>query len=254
MGTKDILEITMVKNANLDKKWRVMGVIDPNKHLSTLDHSVNIEVLEEEFTRRGVLFNDYEYSAVQYMTGMSAYDGYETSDTDSFPEPRCSDSELESYSSESEEYDTRRVNFTITDPFSQLDVVNYHHWIPSVFRVNKEGTKCELLSEIPNLDPYECGDTLYPLIEELFLYQLPQFENVLDLNLRGVPLRVIVKAQDYQLDDCKEQDYYLGNFHKEGLYEDIMAVGLYYYHIDEDIKGGELQLSSLIETEVTEDD
>merc|ERR1712130_624262 len=39
-----------------------------------------------------------------------------------------------------------------------------------------------------------------------------------------------------------------GNFHKEGLYEDIMAVGLYYYHIDEGIKGGELQLSSLIET------
>ena len=117
-----------------------------------------------------------------------------------------------------------------------------------MFRANKEGTKCELLSEIPNLDPYECGDTLYPLIEELFLYQLPQFENVLDLNLRGVPLRVIVKAQDYQLDDCKEQDYYLGNFHKEGLYEDIMAVGLYYYHIDGGIKGGELQLSSLIET------
>merc|ERR1711879_758789 len=85
-------------------------------------------------------------------------------------------------------------------------------------------------------------------IEELFLYQSPQFENVLDLNLRDVPLRVIVKAQDYQLDECKEDDYYLGNFHKEGLYEDIAAVGLYYYHIDDGIKGGELQLSSLIET------
>merc|ERR1711879_1125134 len=90
-------------------------------------------------------------------------------------------------------------------------------------------------------------------IEELFLYQLPQFENVLDLNLRDVPLRVIVKAQDYQLDECKEDDYYLGNFHKEGLYEDIAAVGLYYYHIDGGIKGGELQLSSVIEFEGDED-
>merc|ERR1740123_2783559 len=131
--------------------------------------------------------------------------------------------------------------------WSGLDAVNYHHWIPSVFQVNGKATRCKLLSEIPNLDPYRYGNTLYPLITELFLHQIPQFENVLNLNLRDIPLKVIVKAQDYQLTDCKEEDSYLGNLHKEGLYEDIAAVGLYYYQIDDGVKGGELELSSTIQ-------
>jgi len=127
------------------------------------------------------------------------------------------------------------------------DIVNYHHWIPSVFQVNESGTECQLLSEIPNLDPYSNRNTLYPLITELFLHQIPQFENVLNLKLRNVPLKVVVKAQDYQLTDCSINDAFLGNMHKEGLYEDIAAVGLYYYQIDEGIKGGELELSSVVE-------
>merc|ERR1712083_289735 len=136
---------------------------------------------------------------------------------------------------------------TLNEPnLSKLHIVNYHHWIPSVFQVNDDATDCQLLSEIPNLDPYRYGNTMYPLIAELFLHQIPQFENVLDLSLRNVPLKVIVKAQDYQLTDCKEEDSYLGNLHKEGLYEDIVAVGLYYYQIDDGIQGGELELSSFI--------
>jgi len=48
----------------------------------------------------------------------------------------------------------------------------------------------------------------------------------------------------------KEEDSsFLGNFHKEGLHEDIAAVGLYYYHIDEGIKGGELELSSIVDSQ-----
>ena len=176
----DILNINMTEKSN-SGKWNVIGLIDPNKHLSTYDHSLNLEAIG---------------------------------------------------------------NLT-------FDIVNYHHWIPSVFQVNDEGTHCQLLSEIPNLNPYgkQCRKTLYPLISQLFLHQLPQFENVLGLNLRDVPLRVIVKAQDYQLSDCKEEDCYLGNQHKEGLYEDIAAVGLYYYQIDDGIKGGQLELSSVIRVE-----
>ena len=75
------------------------------------------------------------------------------------------------------------------------------------------------------------------MIAELFLHQLPSFENVLGFNLRDIPLRVIVKSQDYQLDDCSKKDFYLGNLHKEGLFEEIAAVGLYYYQIDDGIKG-----------------
>merc|ERR1712083_598215 len=96
------------------------------------------------------------------------------------------------------------------------------------------------------------GNTLYPLITELFLHQIPQFENVLNLKLRNIPLKVVVKAQDYQLTDCEHEDAYLGGMHKEGLYEDIAAVGLYYYQIDDGIKGGELELSSVIKVEKLE--
>ncbi len=95
------------------------------------------------------------------------------------------------------------------------DIVNYHHWIPSVFQVNHDGTNCQLLSGIPQLDPYRYGNSLYPLIAELFRYQLSQFESVLGLKLRDVPLRVVVKAQDYQMFNCHQKDCYVGNMHKE---------------------------------------
>ena len=83
------------------------------------------------------------------------------------------------------------------------------------------------------------------MIAELFLHQLPSFENVLGFNLRDIPLRVIVKSQDYQLNDCSKEDFYLGNLHKEGLYEEIAAVGLYYYQIDDGIKGNLCYLYTL---------
>merc|ERR1719474_1290951 len=109
-------------------KWKVLGLVDPNKHLSTLDHSLNLK---------------------------------------SWASPRLGLS-------------------------PKMDIVNYHHWIPSVFRSNAEGTDCQLLFEIPNLDPYRYGDTVYPLITDLFLHQLPQFENVLGLDLRNRALKVVV--------------------------------------------------------------
>ena len=174
----DIFNREMPEKSNKNKKWNVVGLIDPNTNLSTLDHSLNMQSLNIQNER--------------------------------------------------------------------TEIINYHHWIPTVFRVNKDLTECQLLSEIPNLNPYKYKNTLYPLIEKLFLFQLPQFENVTKYNLRNFPLKVIVKAQDYRLFDCKKNDCYLGNFHKEGLYEDIIAVGLYYYQIDKDINGGQLELSSFI--------
>eukprot|EP01083_Nonionella_stella_P199082 730308_1 len=173
---RDIYIRRMTDKRNPDNTWKVMGLVDPDKNLSTLDLSTNL-----------------------------------------------------------------------SQDQSPWNVWNYHHWIPSVFRVNNDLTACTLLSEIPNLDPYLYKKTLYPLIEQLFLYQINQFEHVTDYNLRNVPLKVIVKAQDYQLFDCKEDGSYVGNMHKEGLYEDICAVGVYYYHIDDTIHGGELQLSSVVD-------
>ena len=86
------------------------------------------------------------------------------------------------------------------------------------------------------------------MIAELFLHQLPSFENVLGFNLRDIPLRVIVKSQDYQLNNCSKKDFYVGNLHKEGLFEEIVAVGLYYYQIDDGIKGNLFYLRTLTYT------
>ena len=72
----DILEINMAEKPNWEssdekKKWKVIGLINPNVHLSTLDHSLNVI---------------------------------------SMP--------LDSHS---------------------ISILNYHHWIPTVFKVNSKG-------------------------------------------------------------------------------------------------------------------
>ena len=69
----DILEINMAEKANVEKeKWKVVGLINPDVHLSTLDHSLNVNSMEEMGSEH-------------------------------------------------------------------FDVVNYHHWIPTVFKVNSKG-------------------------------------------------------------------------------------------------------------------
>eukprot|EP00485_Elphidium_margaritaceum_P013319 CAMPEP_0202729184 /NCGR_PEP_ID=MMETSP1385-20130828/186003_1 /ASSEMBLY_ACC=CAM_ASM_000861 /TAXON_ID=933848 /ORGANISM="Elphidium margaritaceum" /LENGTH=649 /DNA_ID=CAMNT_0049395441 /DNA_START=45 /DNA_END=1995 /DNA_ORIENTATION=+ len=210
------------------RKWKVLGLIDPDKHLSTLDHSLDAELSQR-------------YQVMNITIG--------------FPRRMT------------EKTKTRKWKVLgLIDPdkhLSTLDlaelsqrnwyqVMNYHHWIPSVFQVN--GNECRLLSDIANLNPYKYGASLYRLLEKLFLLQLPSFESVTNLNLRGIPLKVVVKAQDYQLFGCQADlnECYVGNMHKEGLYEDVIAVALYYYHIDESVRGGQLQLSSVIQVQDTE--
>jgi len=191
----DIYIRRMTEKKNINKTWTVQGLIDPDKHLSTLDHSLNLDALESS---------------------------------------------------------TSTVPFSAIMAANNNSIINYHHWIPAVFQVNEQATECKLLSEITNLNAYKYGNTLYNLLEQLFLFQLPQFENVIGHNLRNTPLQVVVKAQDYQLSDCSEEDSYLGGMHREGLFEDIAAVGLYYYHIDDEIKGGELELSAVVQANVTQ--
>ena len=120
----------------------------------------------------------------------------------------------------------------VKDILDKMEFTTYHHSMPSVFQVNEEGTECKLMSEIAGLSPY---GNLYPLITELFLHQLPQFECVLGLKLRCMPLKVVVKATDYELIHGSERDVYLWNGRKEKLYEKIAAVGLYYYQINEGV-------------------
>jgi len=68
------------------------------------------------------------------------------------------------------------------------------------------------------------------------------FETICQTKLTNKDLRVIVKAQDYQI---KNNDEYIGGLHKDGLFEKIQAIGIYYYQIDNGLSGGDLQLSGV---------
>ena len=97
-------------------------------------------------------------------------------------------------------------------------------------------------SNINQVSRYEYGHTIYPLIGKIFKCMLPLFEWVVGridrclLHTRPT-LQIIVKMQDYQLQDG---DKYEGTFHSEGLNkENIIAVGIYYFDIDSSINGGD---------------
>ena len=81
----DILEINMAEKANWEssvekKKWKVIGLINPDAHLSTLDHSVNLRNIQKKSSKS--------------IWGIGV---------------------------------------------ENFDFINYHHWIPTVFKVNSIG-------------------------------------------------------------------------------------------------------------------
>eukprot|EP01084_Bolivina_argentea_P292123 502155_1 len=116
---------------------------------------------------------------------------------------------------------------------------NYHKWIPSVFQFNYKNDSIKM-GEIANLDLYS---PLNKLIGNIFKKMIPLFENVLNLNLDLIPLKCIVKARSYILSG---NDIFTGNMHKDGIFEDIIATGCYYYDINQNIEGGSLQLNNQI--------
>eukprot|EP01084_Bolivina_argentea_P312820 541618_1 len=121
---------------------------------------------------------------------------------------------------------------------------NYHRWIPTQFIVGKLYENIQM-TEIPNLDPYKYKYTLYDkFIPKLFSKIVPMFENILNKKLINTELKCIVKIQDYIIN---KQDLFEGGIHKDGLFENIAAIALYYYHMDENIIGGNLEIHSVIQ-------
>eukprot|EP01084_Bolivina_argentea_P077496 140567_1 len=166
----DIHERPMTdKKGNIStRKWKVKGIVDPDKHLTTLQHCNKLSDL--------------------FIKGID----------------------------------------------KTFNCISYYHWIPTVFKVNNDLTNCDLVSEIPNLDPYKYRNNLYKYIPKIFAKMIPMFECILQRNLRNTHLKVIVKAQDYII---SENDIFEGGIHKDGLFENIAAIGIYYYQIDEHIIG-----------------
>ncbi len=59
-------------------------------------------------------------------------------------------------------------------------------------------------------------------------------------------VKCIIQIKDYELG---KNNTFEGGIHKDGLFESIKAIGIYYYHIDDDLIGGDLQLHSLVEND-----
>ena len=73
---------------------------------------------------------------------------------------------------------------------------------------------------------------------------LPGFEK-LDLVKRNMTndLQIIIKAQKYRINPGTG---YEGKWHLEGVTERIVATGVYYFNVDEELKGGDLEFKNKV--------
>ena len=96
--------------------------------------------------------------------------------------------------------------------------------------------------DINNIDKEQFPE-LYDDIANIFSLILPYLNEVRNLS-KFEKLNVIVKIQSYQLQD---NEAYEGQFHQEGFKkEGIIMVGIYYFHISPNLRGGELELKYLV--------
>ncbi|CAF3335477.1 unnamed protein product [Rotaria sp. Silwood2] len=117
---------------------------------------------------------------------------------------------------------------------------NTYQWLPSEFIIDKNG-KVDIktpIHHIPVLPEYR---ETYSDIAHIFHAMLPLFEQLKLIkmyNNEEQRLQVIVKAQSYNL---KAGMKYSGRWHTEGKTENIVAAGVYYLHIDDQLEGGTLK-------------
>eukprot|EP01083_Nonionella_stella_P216564 778277_1 len=114
----------------------------------------------------------------------------------------------------------------------------YKYLIPAEYNIKQS----KFTSSINNLSYFKYGKALYETIGNILKPMICLFEWVTYSFNQYDTLQIIVKMQDYQL---KDGDKYEGNFHEEGLnQEHIIAVGIYYFDIDDTIKGGNLEIQT----------
>ena len=101
------------------------------------------------------------------------------------------------------------------------------YMIPSLFYVNKDEHRCEILSEINNF-PRLYNSYMYDLIGLIFFKFISTIEYMLNLNdLNHQIIQVIVSCQNKIL---KPNTYYVGNLHREGFVDcESIQIGCIYY-------------------------
>ncbi|CAF1190991.1 unnamed protein product [Adineta steineri] len=115
-----------------------------------------------------------------------------------------------------------------------------YQWLPSEFVIDKNG-KVDIRTPIIHLPELPEYRQSYDDIAKIFQAMLPMFEQMKLIKLNSneeQKLQVIVKAQSYNL---KSGMKYSGRWHTEGQIENIVAVGVYYLDIDDQLEGGSLK-------------
>eukprot|EP00604_Paraphysomonas_vestita_P002679 CAMPEP_0174818082 /NCGR_PEP_ID=MMETSP1107-20130205/684_1 /TAXON_ID=36770 /ORGANISM="Paraphysomonas vestita, Strain GFlagA" /LENGTH=459 /DNA_ID=CAMNT_0016029451 /DNA_START=510 /DNA_END=1886 /DNA_ORIENTATION=+ len=123
------------------------------------------------------------------------------------------------------------------------EVEDTYSWLPSEFKVDEKGN-VSIESYINNLDR-ETHPDLYFEIALAFQTMLPMFEQTLNQNLNSKTLQVIVKAAYYFIPPGEK---YTGSWHVEGMeHENIIASGIYYLSVSENIKNNYLEFRTLVD-------
>ena len=128
----------------------------------------------------------------------------------------------------------------------KLDAKGYfirrrYQWLATQFRETEEGN-IEIITPIHNLTPRMEYAEMYHGIEHVFEKMLPLFNRYPAFRERkNKEFQVIVKAQRYEVEDMSG---YSGHWHQEGLTENIIIGGLYYFEKDLWLKGGNLQFKN----------
>ncbi|CAF4923328.1 unnamed protein product, partial [Rotaria sp. Silwood1] len=130
----------------------------------------------------------------------------------------------------------------------ELPLCSTYQWLPSRFRICTSTSthidfteyKVHIETPILHLPMNEEYEQTYQNLEKIFEKLVPMFKklNLLNSDETDTHLEVVVKVQSYNI---KPGIKYSGRWHTEGYKENIIAVGVYYLHIDEKLEGGALK-------------
>lgn len=119
-----------------------------------------------------------------------------------------------------------------------------YHWKPIQAKISENFESVKFVNEIPGIPLTEETKRFYNNLEELFKEMLPGFEklNLVKRNKTN-DLQIIIKAQKYRINPGTG---YEGKWHLEGVTERIVATGVYYFNVDEELKGGDLEFKNKV--------
>ena len=136
-------------------------------------------------------------------------------------------------------YEKNNIKDTNNDDEKGYFIRKKYQWLATEFKEDENG-KIQILTPIHNISPRTDYQDIYNGIEYVFERMLPLFNKFPAFKERKNKneFQVIVKSQRYEIEDMSG---YSGHWHQEGLTENIIIAGLYYFEKNEGLNGGKLR-------------